>query len=78
MILYDLKINNGTAGPNSLTSTLFVYGIVPRTPLRPKNFPPQTKCRNAMHAAKDELSKLIATERIKTSLTRNVPSSADM
>lgn len=73
-----LKINNDTAGPNGLTPALLVYCIVPRSLIRPKNFPQQIKRINAMRAAKDELSNLISTGRTKTALARNIPSSADM
>ena len=75
----SLSINamNATAGKNGLSPCLLVFGITPKIPIEGKEFPDQKQRFKAMHAARSEMVKVTARQRITTSLRRNVPSAAD-
>eukprot|EP00171_Calliarthron_tuberculosum_P003183 IDg3183t1 len=68
---------NNTAGPDGLAPTLLVFEVVPPLPLRFSDLPDQRDRMKILHKARAEMTKVIATSRIRTALNRNVPAAAD-
>lgn len=68
---------NNTAGPGGLVAMLLVFGIVPRLLLGFSDLPLQRSRMEAMHKARREIAKAVATARLRTALHRNVPAAAD-
>ena len=71
-----VRVLNDTAGPNGLVLTLLVFGVMPRMPIRPMELPSQLERMTAIHAARKELSQLIASHRVTQALQRNTPSAS--
>lgn len=72
-----VKLCNDTAGINGLSPTLLVFETVPQIPIVPKELPKQSKRLKAMRSTRSEMTRAIAADRIRTALTRNVPTAAD-
>ena len=72
-----VKAMNDTAGSNGLVPTLLVFGVMPRIPLRKRHLPGMVDRMKAMDAARSEVSKLIARDRLKKAVKSNVPAAAD-
>lgn len=71
------KSENDTAGPAVLVPKLLVFGLFPLLPINPKDLPTQSKRMNAIHTARNEMDQLIAKDRVRTALSRNLPAATD-
>lgn len=74
---HSVKAVNDTAGPAGLVPTLLVFGILPRLPIHPNEFPEQRDRMFAMQSVRAEMAKLVAKARVHVALSRNVPTAVD-
>lgn len=72
-----LKVYTDTAGINGPYPILLVFDIFPRLSIRPRELPVQVERIKALKSAKNKLTRVIATDRIRTAIARNVPVAAD-
>lgn len=63
-----LKGFNDTARPSGIVPTLLVLGFVPRMAIHPDELPNQRSCMQKLHAAKDQMEKLVSKARSSTAL----------
>lgn len=72
-----VKVCKDTADADGLSSSLLVFGVILRLPLSPRELPTQTERTKAIKAAREEISRLAALDRIKRALTKRVPAAVD-
>lgn len=72
-----LKVIKDTAGPEGLSPTLIVFGVVPRIPVRLKDLRSQVNRMNTIRTVTDELSKIVAVHQIKVALSKISQQDAD-
>lgn len=68
---------NNTAGFNGLSPTILVCGVFPQFLIRFSNLPEQRARVKALHSPRNEISKAVATARIRPALNWNIPTSTD-
>lgn len=73
----SVKAMNDTPGPSGLVSTLLLFGILPRIPVRPTALPKQTKRMELMHSAKMKMMAILSQAGLQTALNSAVPTAAD-
>ena len=75
-LMLAIKAMNDSAGPHGLVATLLVFGVMPRIPVAPSEPPEKISRMSAMHYAREEMSAVIAEDRLITAISTNVPSAA--
>lgn len=71
-----VKAVNETAGPSGFVPTLLVFGVSPHLPFEPRALPGQAMRMRVMYAARKEMGRLTAQERVSAALLRNAPAAS--
>lgn len=64
-------------GPSGLVTTLLVFGIMPLLPVRPSALKVQVERMKAAVAARKEMNRILANQRLEITFSHNVPYAAD-
>lgn len=76
-LFQSIRDINDTAAPSGLIPTLLVFGVVLRIPVVTKHLPEQAKRFKTVRLAREEMTRIMANERIKMAVLRNVAAAAD-
>lgn len=77
MVSLAIKICNDTSETNGLLQSLLVFAVTPKLPINRKNLPSQSERTQVMKVGREEMSRKIATEKIKITLNWNDSSAAN-
>jgi len=68
-----VKAINDSAGPHGLVPSLLVFGVLPRMPHAPSEFPNHDERMKTMQTARNEYEAIIASSRVNKALSKKVP-----